>query len=144
MNQSVLRHYDEFVRHKVLDFIGDIYLLGHRVKGSFEIFKGGHRLTDQRKDTQPQKVMTAGSTFKNPFDRSELKAWQLIDKAGLREYELSGVSFSEKHANFIVNDKGATARDIETLIKHIQNTVKDRFGIDLDTEVRIIGEYDES
>ena len=45
MNKSVLRHDDEFVRHKVLDFIGDIYLLGHRVRGSFEIFKGGHRLT---------------------------------------------------------------------------------------------------
>ena len=45
MNQSVLRHDDEFVRHKVLDFIGDIYLLGHRVNGNFEIFKGGHRLT---------------------------------------------------------------------------------------------------
>ena len=44
--------------------------------------------------------MTAGSTFKNPFDLSELKAWQLIDKAGLREYELNGVSFSEKHTNF--------------------------------------------
>ena len=45
MNNSVLRHDNEFVRHKVLDFIGDIYLLGHRVQGSFEIFKGGHRLT---------------------------------------------------------------------------------------------------
>ena len=47
INQSVLRHDDEFVRHKVLDFIGDIYLLGHRVKGNFEIFKGGHRLTHE-------------------------------------------------------------------------------------------------
>ena len=47
MNESALRHKDEFVRHKVLDFIGDIYLLGHRVRGSFEIFKGGHRLTHE-------------------------------------------------------------------------------------------------
>ena len=47
MNQSVLRHDDEFVRHKVLDFIGDIYLLGHRVNGNFEIFKGGHKLTHE-------------------------------------------------------------------------------------------------
>ena len=47
MNQSVLRHNDEFVRHKVLDFIGDIYLLGYRVRGNFEIFKGGHRLTHE-------------------------------------------------------------------------------------------------
>ena len=47
MNKSDLRYNDEFVRHKVLDFIGDIYLLGHRVRGYFEIFKGGHRLTHE-------------------------------------------------------------------------------------------------
>ena len=47
MNKSALRHDNEFVRHKVLDFIGDIYLLGYRVQGSFEIFKGGHRLTHE-------------------------------------------------------------------------------------------------
>ena len=52
-------------------------------------------------------------------------------------------TYLKESENFIVNDKGATARDIETLINHIQNTVKDCFGIDLDTEVRIIGEYDE-
>ena len=47
INKSALRHDDEFVRHKVLDFIGDIYLLGNRVRGSFEIYKGGHRLTHE-------------------------------------------------------------------------------------------------
>ncbi len=47
INNSALRHDNEFVRHKVLDFIGDIYLLGNRVRGSFEIFKGGHKLTHE-------------------------------------------------------------------------------------------------
>ena len=47
MNKSALRYENEFVRHKVLDFIGDMYLLGYRVQGSFEIFKGGHRLTHE-------------------------------------------------------------------------------------------------
>ena len=68
MNQSVLRHDDEFVRHKVLDFIGDIYLLGHRVKGSFEIFKGGHRLTHEL----VKSIMSDNSNWKYDYDKSDL------------------------------------------------------------------------
>ena len=96
-------------------------------------------INEQRKDTQPQKVMTAGSTFKNPFDRSELKAWQLIDKAGLREYELNGVSFSEKHANFIVNRQKDSANLIEDFGENIKKEVKSRLGIELEWEIKILG-----
>ena len=96
-------------------------------------------INDQRKETQPQKVMTAGSTFKNPFDRSELKAWQLIDKAGLREYELNGVSFSEKHANFIVNRQKDSANLIEDFGENIKKEVKSRLGIELEWEIKILG-----
>ena len=96
-------------------------------------------INDQRKDTQPQKVMTAGSAFKNPFDRSELKAWQLIDKAGLREYELNGVSFSEKHANFIVNRQKDSANLIEDFGENIKKEVKSRLGIELEWEIKVLG-----
>ena len=96
-------------------------------------------INEQRKDTQPQKVMTAGSTFKNPFDRSELKAWQLIDKAGLREYELNGVSFSEKHANFIVNRQKDSANLIEDFGENIKKEVKSRLGIELEWEIKVLG-----
>ncbi|MBF42086.1 MAG: UDP-N-acetylenolpyruvoylglucosamine reductase, partial [Gammaproteobacteria bacterium] len=98
-------------------------------------------LRDSRIERQPLTENTCGSVFKNPDGNH---AGDLIERSGLKGFRIGGCSVSEKHANFIVNDKGATARDIETLINHIQNTVKDRFGIDLDTEVRIIGEYDES
>ena len=97
-------------------------------------------LKNSRIERQPLTENTCGSVFKNPDGNH---AGDLIERSGLKGFRIGGCSVSEKHANFIVNDKGATARDIETLIKHIQNTVKDRFGIDLDTEVRIIGEYDE-
>ena len=67
MNQTVLRHNDEFVRHKVLDFIGDIYLLGHRVKGNFEIFKGGHRLTQEL----VKSIMSDRSNWKYEDEKSD-------------------------------------------------------------------------
>ena len=98
-------------------------------------------MRNSRIERQPLTENTCGSVFKNPDGNH---AGDLIERSGLKGFRIGGCSVSEKHANFIVNDKEATARDIETLIKHIQNTVKDRFGIDLDTEVRIIGEYDES
>ena len=97
-------------------------------------------MRNSRLERQPLTENTCGSVFKNPDGNH---AGDLIERSGLKGFRIGGCSISEKHANFIVNDKGATARDIETLINHIQNTVKDRFGIDLDTEVRIIGEHDE-
>ena len=97
-------------------------------------------LRDSRIEHQPLTENTCGSVFKNPDGNH---AGDLIERSGLKGFRIGGCAVSEKHANFIVNDKEATAKDIETLINHIQNTVKDRFGIDLDTEVRIIGEHDE-
>jgi len=96
-------------------------------------------LRDSRIERQPLSENTCGSVFKNPDGNH---AGDLIERSGLKGFRIGGCSISEKHANFIVNDKEATARDIETLINHIQNTVKDCFGIDLETEVRIIGEHD--
>tara|TARA_B100000427_G_scaffold23383_1_gene17433 strand:- start:146 stop:1021 length:876 start_codon:yes stop_codon:yes gene_type:complete len=96
-------------------------------------------MRDSRLERQPLTENTCGSVFKNPYGGH---AGDLIERSGLKGYRIGGCAVSEKHANFIVNDKEATARDIETLIKHIQKTVNDRYGIDLETEVRIIGEYD--
>ena len=103
------------------------------------ISKKMNEINDQRRSSQPQKVMTAGSTFKNPVDHSELKAWQLIDKAGLRDYELNGVSFSTKHANFIVNRQKDSANLIEDFGENIKQEVKSRLGIELEWEIKIVG-----
>ena len=96
-------------------------------------------INNLRKDSQPQKVMTAGSTFKNPYDCSDLKAWQLIDKAGLRDYELNGVSFSTKHTNFIVNRQKDSANLIEEFGENIKQEVKNRLGVELEWEIKILG-----
>jgi UDP-N-acetylmuramate dehydrogenase len=63
-----------------------------------------------------------------------------VEAAGLKGCRVGGAVVSDKHANWILNDRGATAKDIETLILTIQRTVKERFGITLTPEVRIVGE----
>ena len=80
----------------------------------------------------------AGSVFRNPPGDH---AARLIEACALKGYAIGGARVSEKHANFIVNPSGeATAADIESLIVHVQTAVRARTGINLEPEVRIIGE----
>ena len=78
----------------------------------------------------------AGSVFKNPQGDH---AARLIESCGLKGYRIGGAVVSQKHANFIINDNNASADDIESLIKHVQRTVRDQQGVELKTEVRIVG-----
>jgi UDP-N-acetylmuramate dehydrogenase len=91
---------------------------------------------DYRRDTQPFNYPCAGSIFRNPLPNY---AGQLIEKAGLKGYKIGGAKVSEMHANFIVNDNGAKAQDVLDLIAHIKKTVLDLYGVQLETEVEIIG-----
>ena len=95
-------------------------------------------LLARRIGSQPLELPNAGSVFRNPPGDH---AARLIEACGLKGYAIGGARISEKHANFIVNPKGrARAADIEALIEHARRTVKDRFGIELHPEVRIVGE----
>ena len=95
-------------------------------------------LLARRIATQPLGVPNAGSVFRNPDDDH---AARLIESCGLKGYAIGGARVSEKHANFIVNPSGgASAADIEALIIHVRRTVRARTGVDLEPEVRIIGE----
>jgi UDP-N-acetylmuramate dehydrogenase len=94
-------------------------------------------LLEKRIATQPLQLPNAGSVFRNP---SGDYAARLIETAGLKGMEEGGARVSEKHANFIVNPHGkATAAAIESLIGRIQATVKEKFGVELVREVRILG-----
>jgi len=95
-------------------------------------------LLARRIESQPLDLPNAGSVFRNPPGDH---AARLIEACGLKGHAIGGARISEKHANFIVNPKGrARAADIEALIEHARRAVKDRFGIDLHPEVRIVGE----
>jgi len=98
------------------------------------------RLLEQRIEIQPLDQPNAGSVFRNP--QGDYAA-RLIEACGLKGTARGGAMISGKHANFIVNTGGAHAADIEALIETAQRAVKRKFGIDLEREVRIIGEAKE-
>lgn len=95
-------------------------------------------LLAKRLETQPLNQPSAGSTFRNP--EGDFAA-RLIEASGLKGYVMGGAQISEKHANFIVNIGGANALDIELMIQHMQETVFKQFGVKLQHEVKMIGEY---
>lgn len=111
-----------------------------------------NRMEDQlarRNATQPVDARTAGSTFRNPSgfsstgradDSHELKAWKLIEEAGMRGARRGGAMISDMHANFLVNTGGATAADLEGLGEAVRKKVYEKSGIWLEWEIMRIGE----
>ena len=95
------------------------------------------QLLAKRAASQPTGVASCGSVFRNP---EGFYAAQLIEDCGLKGKRIGGAVISEKHANFIINDNDASAADIEYLIQLIQKTVKDKHGILLEPEARIVGD----
>lgn len=110
------------------------------------------RMTDQiaRRDaTQPTKERSAGSTFRNPAgysstgqadDRHDLKAWKVIDDAGLRGARRGAAQMSQMHPNFLINTGGATAADLEGLGEEVRKRVFQVSGISLEWEIMLVGE----
>jgi UDP-N-acetylmuramate dehydrogenase len=94
-------------------------------------------LSARRKQTQPLGEWSCGSVFTNPPGDH---AARLIESAGLKGHRIGGAVVSDKHANFILNEGAATARDLEQLIMHVRDTVRRVHGIELVPEVRIVGE----
>lgn len=95
------------------------------------------QLLAKRAATQPTGVASCGSVFRNP---EGAYAAQLIEDCQLKGTRIGGAVVSEKHANFIVNDNNASASDIESLIKLIQKTVKQKHGVFLQPEAQIVGD----
>ena len=94
------------------------------------------KITESREATQPIKSRTGGSTFKNPPGN---KSWQLIDKAGMRGFAVGPAKVSDLHCNFLINEGGATAAQIEELGETVRAKVKATSGIELDWEIKRIG-----
>jgi UDP-N-acetylmuramate dehydrogenase len=120
--------------------LGDEWFLGALLR--FEARPGVsnddiRQLLAKRKATQPIQEWSCGSVFTNPPGDH---AARLTEACGLKGFRIGGARVSEMHANFIVNDGTATAADIEKLIRHVQQTVEQKHGVRLNTEVRIVGE----
>ena len=104
---------------------------------------------EKRDETQPTKDRTAGSTFRNPAgfsstgkadDTHELKAWKVIDDAGMRGATIGGAQMSPKHSNFMINTGDATAADLENLGEEVRKKVFLNSGIELQWEIMRVGE----
>jgi UDP-N-acetylmuramate dehydrogenase len=101
-----------------------------------EIMAKNKKNKDYRKETQPWNSPCAGSIFRNPLPEY---AGQLIEKAGLKGHSIGGAQISEMHGNFIVNTGNATAQDVLALIEHVKATILDQYGVQMETEVEIMG-----
>ncbi len=93
-------------------------------------------VAEYREANQPIKERTGGSTFKNPPGNS---AWKLIDKAGCRGLRVGGAKVSEMHCNFLINDRNASATDVERLGETVRARVKAACGVTLDWEIIRLG-----
>ena len=100
--------------------------------------KSKKNLLKKKKLSQPSQVKTCGSTFKNLS--SERKAWKLIKETGCEELKEGDASISNKHCNFFVNNGNASATDIEKLINKVKKRVAEKTGVNLELEIKIIGE----
>lgn len=107
-------------------------------KGNYEeINKKMEEYAKKRRISQPLELPNAGSTFKRTNENITAK---LIDEAGLKGYSIGGAEVSTKHAGFVVNKGNATAKDIVDLIEYVQKVVYEKFGKNIEPEIKIIGE----
>jgi UDP-N-acetylmuramate dehydrogenase len=101
-----------------------------------DIIAAMDKITSSREATQPIKSRTGGSTFKNPPGG---KSWQLIDQAGMRGAQIGAAKVSELHCNFLINEGGATAAQIEELGETVRAKVKATSGVELEWEIKRVG-----
>ncbi len=125
------------VSERNLIVVGAKLILGH---GNKEAISGLMKeLKDKRNEKQPVEFPSAGSTFKRP---PGYFAGKLIMDAGLKGFSIGGAEVSSKHAGFIINKGDATAADIYSLIKAVQDKVDEMFGVRLEPEVKMLGEFE--
>ncbi len=112
------------------------------IEGEFALGRGkswdGEELLRRRKERQPLGVPSPGCVFRNPVGVG-VTAGQLIDQAGLKGYRVGGARISPKHANFIVNEGGATSRDVLQLIDIARSVVLKYWGVELKLELAVVG-----
>ena len=120
----------------------DLIIISAKFKGLIDdkdkIEKKQLKLIEKKKLSQPSQIKTCGSTFKN-INKNK-KAWMLIKEAGCEDFEEGDAIISQKHCNFFVNKGKAKSADIEKLIKKVKKKVQEKTGVNLELEIKIIGE----
>ena len=124
------------------DLDKDLIFLSASFRGEFKekqkIEKFMKTLKEKKNETQPTKIKTGGSTFKNPISQTNQKVWELIKKSVPIDTKFGEAEISDKHCNFFVNRNNASFDDMQKLINFVKEKVKLKTGIKLETEVEII------
>ena len=120
----------------------DLIFLSATLKGEIgksEIIKKKMlALKDRKEKTQPTKIKTSGSTFKNPLDQTNKKVWEIIKESVPSDINFGDACISEKHCNFFVNKGNATYEDMKNLIEFVSDSVMKKTGIKLEKEIKIL------
>ena len=129
--------------YRTNDLPRDLIFLSASFKGNFknkDISKKDIEILKKKKEkTQPTRVKTGGSTFKNPKTQTVEKVWKLIKSSVPANTSFGDAVISEKHSNFFVNKNKATYDDMKKLIDFVRNSVREKTGINLDLEIEIVG-----
>ena len=124
------------------DLSRDLIILSVKLRCSIgkkiEIEKKQNEFIERKKLSQPSQVKTCGSTFKNISE--DKKAWKLIKESGCSNFREGDAVISQKHCNFFVNNGSAKSKDIENLMKKVQKRVHEKTGINLELEIKVVGE----
>ena len=124
------------------DLDKDLIFLSASFKGEFkekkEIQEYMKSIKNKKDYTQPTKIKTGGSTFKNPIKQTNQKVWKLIKKSVPLDTKFGDAKISKKHCNFFVNNNNATFEDMKKLIEFVKKNVKSKTGINIETEIEII------
>ena len=107
-------------------------------KNMNEVKENIHRLKEKKEKSQPLRVKTGGSTFKNPKNQTEKKVWELIQDSIDGQISFGDAKISEKHSNFFVNSKNASFENMYNLINFVKSKVKEKTGISLELELEIV------
>ena len=140
-NLSEIKSNDIKFSYRGTNLSQDLIILSAKFKGyeseKKKINEKIKKFIELKKKTQPSKIKTCGSTFKNT---EKDKAWKLIKDSGCADISFGGASISKKHNNFFVNNGDATSEDIEKLINVVREKVYNKKNIKLDLEIKLIGD----
>ena len=129
-------------KYRSIDLADDLIFLSASFKGEKKdkdkIKKEVFELKNKKDSTQPTKIKTSGSTFKNPINQSDKKVWQLIKESVPLNTSFGDACISDKHCNFFVNKNNASFDDMSKLIKFVQDAVRKKTGIILEKEIKIL------
>ena len=133
---------DIIFKYRSCDLPKDLIFLSASFKANKkkkeEIKEEIKKFKNKKEETQPTKIKTGGSTFKNPIEQSDKKVWKIIKESVPSDIQFGDAIISDKHANFFINKDNASYKDMKNLIDFVKENVKKKTGINLDLEIVLV------